>query len=235
MPTRSRPQPKFPRASRRPTLQSPSPEGGFTLIELMVVVLIMGTVLLLVPANMEGMGARGKFVETANSLVSAVTGCRERAVLDAYEVALQLGTFHDEEGDWQQGWRFRFTNVPAQSVSDQEDESARQDARAARSREREWLYTTWHPLQDGVKITGVSRRKSIWEKLPEGGKANEIRFFADGTVEGGVAIRIESLDLDVERRYKVITVFINGLTSEPSWLEGEHELPEALPASSFGN
>ena len=87
--------------------------AGFTLIELMVVVLVMGAVLLLIPANMEGLGARGKFIGTANSLVAAFTGARERAILDAYEVALQLGTFRNEDGDYEHGWRFRFTNIPA--------------------------------------------------------------------------------------------------------------------------
>jgi hypothetical protein len=50
-----------------------------------------------------------------------------------------------------------------------------------------------------------------------------------------VAIRLESQDLEVERRYKTITVVINALTSEPSWAEGLQELPEALPSSNFGN
>jgi len=205
-------------------------------MELMVVVLIMGTILLLVPANMEGLGARGKFTGTANSLVAAVTGCRERAILDSYEVALQLGTFRDEDGDWHDGWRFRFTNIPAKSVQGGErDAGSRQDQVEARNIEREWIYTTWHPCQDGIKIAGVSERKGIWQKLPQGGKAYEIRFYADGTVQGGVAIRLESLDLDVEREFKVLTLFINGLTSEASWREGELELPEALPSSTFGN
>jgi prepilin-type N-terminal cleavage/methylation domain-containing protein len=211
-------------------------QRGFTLIELMVVVLIMGTVLLLVPVNMGNLGARGKFTGTANSLVAAVTGARERAILDAYEVALQLGTFRTEDGDWRHGWRFRFTNIPAKEVAgDEGDAGSQQDQREARSREREWLYTTWHPCQDGIEIAGISQRKGIWQKLPTGGEAHEIRFYADGTVEGGVAIRLESLDLDVEREFKVITVFINGLTSEASWSEGELELPEALPSSTFGN
>lgn len=229
-----------------PTLQRPSNQlplerslpgqAGFTLMELMVVVLIMGTILLLVPANMEGLGARGKFTGTANSLVAAVTGCRERAVLDAYEVGLQLGKYRSEDGDWNDGCRFRFTNIPAKSVDGGDMESSRrQDDAEARNTEREWLYSTWHPCQDGIKIAGVSERKGTWQKLPEGGKAYEIRFYGDGTVQGGVAIRLESLDLDVEREFKVITVFINGLTSEASWAEGELELPEALPSSTFGN
>lgn len=221
-----------------PGASSPCPqrlsEAGFTLIELMVVVLIMGTILLLVPANMEGLGARGKFTGTANSLVAGITGARERAILDAYEVALQLGTFQDEDGDWQHGWRFRFTNIPAKSVETKEGND-QQDRRDARKQEREWLYTTWHPCQDGIKIAGISERRDVWQKIQDGGKVHEIRFFSDGTCETGVAVRLESLDLDVAKEYKTITVILNGLTSEASWLEGEQELPEALPASALGN
>lgn len=208
-------------------------ERGFTLIELMVVVLIMGTVLLLVPVNMGNLGARGKFAGTANSLVAAVTGARERAILDAYEVALQLGTFRDEDGDWQHGWRFRFTNIPAQTVTD--DDTERRTQQEARRQEREWLYTDWHPCQPGIKIAGISERRQVWKKLSEGGKAHEVRFFSDGTVETGVAIHLESEDLGTSKEDKTITVFINGLTSEPSWLDGVLELPESLPAQRLGN
>ena len=223
-------------AGRRPHSERQTPTrgtAGFTLIELMVVVLVMGAVLLLIPANMEGLGARGKFVGTANSLVAAFTGARERAILDAYEVALQLGTFRNEDGDYEHGWRFRFTNIPAQQISD--DEAQQQDQREARQQQREWLYTDWKPCQPGIKIAGVSERRQVWKKLNEGGKAHEIRFFSDGTVETGVAVRLESEDLDVDKQYRTITVFVNGLTSEASWSEGELELPESLPASQLGN
>ena len=41
--------------------------------------------------------------------------------------------------------------------------------------------------------------------------------------------------METDRQYKTITVIVNSLTSEPSWLEGEQELPESLQSSNFGN
>ncbi len=211
-------------------------EGGFTLLELMVVVLIMGTVLLLVPPNLSNFGSRGKLNSSANSLVSAVNGARERAILDSYEVSLEIGSFKDGEGDWQQGWRFQFTNIPAPKEGDPNDPSQQEDLRQARTQEREWLYSTWHPLPDGIKIVGVSDRKGQWAKLSDGGKPYQVRFYADGNIEKGIAVRLESEDMeDARREYRTVTVLVNPLTSEPAWREGLHELKEARPASDFGN
>ncbi len=215
---------------------APSDQRGFTLIEMMAVVLIMGTVLLLVPANLQGVGSQGKLTNTANSLVAAFNGARERAVLDGYEVHLELGAFRDGD-DWRNGWRFKFTNVPPPEVAggEQADAAEQERLRAQRTREREWLTTSWHPCQSGVEITGVSSRKGSWDKINEGGDPRDVRFFADGTVESGFAVRLINEDMDTDREYKTVTVIVNALTSEASWVEGEQDLPEALPSSNFGN
>ena len=212
-------------------------QSGFTLLELMAVVLIMGTILLLVPASLENLGAQGKLKNTANSLVAAVNGARERAILDAFEVHLEIGTFRDDKDEWRHGWRYRFTNVPPPSVAAGEDVDETQQAqmRELRAKDREWLYTTWHSCPRGVAISGVSERKGSWNRVGDGGKPHAVRFFADGTVETGVAVRIVNEDMETDPQYKTITMVINALTSEPSWLEGEHELPESLPSSNFGN
>lgn len=222
------PQAAGPTATRRAV-------AGFTLLELMVVVVIMGTVLLLVPANMSNLGARGKLNSTANSLVAAFNGGRERAILDSYEVAVEIGAYRDDEGEVQHGWRFKFTNVPVQTITDPDDPSQQQERERLRAQEREWFYTPWHRAGDGIRIAGVSERKDSWKKISVGGKPFTVRFFADGNVEKGVAVRLESLDLEVDREFKTATVMINPLTSEPSWEDGEHELKEARPASDFGN
>jgi type II secretory pathway pseudopilin PulG len=201
----------------------------------MVVVLLMGMILLMVPANLSNIGARGKLNSTANSLVAAFNGARERAILDGYEVTLELGTYKDDRGDWQHGWRFQFTNLPPPTVTDDANpELARENANE-RAKEREWLYTPWHKTSDTVKIIGVSERKGSWQKLSDGGRTFPIRFFADGNVEKGIAIRLESTALETERQYRTATIIVNPLTSESTWDEGEHDLKESLPAQDFGN
>lgn len=208
---------------------------GFSLLELMVVIVLMGTLILLVPANYGAFGAQSRLIETANSLAAALAGAREQAILDAYQVTLQLGTFRDDEGEWRQGWRYEFTNIPpVRTGVGEETESTREENLRLRAMEREWMYTDWRPLAGGVQIVGVSEEKGAWQKLPEGGRPLTVRFFADGVVETGVAVRLESDDLDVAKEFRTMTVLVNALTAEPSVLEGEHELPEQLPATDFG-
>lgn len=225
-----------PGSSPRGTAPATS-ERGFTLLELMAVVLIMGAVLLLVPASLDNLGAQGKLKNTANSLVAAVNGARERAILDAFEVHLEIGMFRDADEEWRYGWRYKFTNVPPPDVASGEDvdESDRQAMREQRAREREWLFSTWHECPNGIELSGISERKGTWNRVNQGSKPYSVRFFADGTVEHGLAVRIVNEDMEVDRQFKTITVVVNSLTSEPSWLEGEMELPESLPSSNFGN
>ena len=45
---------------------------GFTLVELMVVVMIGGTILLLVPANMSRFGSRSRLDSAGNTLLSTL-------------------------------------------------------------------------------------------------------------------------------------------------------------------
>lgn len=211
-------------------------DRGFTLIELLAVVLIMGGILLLVPISLDSIGAQGKLKNTANSLVAAFNGGRERAILDGYEVYLEIGGYRDEEDDeYRYGWRFKFTNIKAQDISDTEDEGERERRRAERAREREWLYSSWHAVPLGVEIVGVSTQKGSWRKANPGGKPIAVRFFADGTIENAVAVRIENTDMEVNKEYRTVTVIVNGLTSEATWQNGMGELPESLPSSTFGN
>ncbi len=212
-------------------------QRGFTLLELLAVVLIMGAVLLLVPISLEGVGAQGKLKNTANSLVAAFNGGRERAILDQHEVYLEIGGFRDEEAeDWRYGWRFKFTNIGPQDISETEDEGELERRRTERSRDREWMYTGWHATPRGVELVGVSTQKGSWQKPNPGGKPISVRFNADGTIENAVAVRIENTDMsDVDREWRTITVFANGLTSEASWSNGMGELTESLPSNAFGN
>ena len=78
---------------------TPPRQRGFTMMELMVVVVLVGSVLLLVPTNMMGFGALTRLDSAANTLVSALEGAKEQAILDGYDVFLELGYTCLEFGD----------------------------------------------------------------------------------------------------------------------------------------
>lgn len=205
-------------------------QDGFTLLELMVVVLILGSVLLVVPMNLDGFSARSRLEMGANSLVAALAGIREKAVEDGYEAHIELGWFK-AEGEDKPGYRYKYTTLPAEKAMAEGQEDPL--AKARREAEREWAYTEWHPLPKRVTWVGVSEHRGQWQKLNPGGKPYTLRFFASGDVERTVAIKIESEDLETEAEYRVATILVNGLTSEPSWLNGEQELRESLDDSHF--
>lgn len=203
---------------------------GFTLLEVMAVVLILGTVLLVVPLNMEGWGARSRLEMGGNSVVSALRATKEQAITDGYDTYLQLSIIkiNDEE---RSVYRFKYTNVPTEkSLGQNEDES---DLARTRSVEREWQHSEWLTLPEGVEWNGVSVQKGAWRKVSMGGKIREVHFDAGGNIDIATAIRVRSADLEVSEENKIITVTVNGLTSEPSLDKGRHELRESLDASVF--
>jgi prepilin-type N-terminal cleavage/methylation domain-containing protein len=201
---------------------------GFTLLELMVVVVIVGSILLLVPANLTGFGARSRLENAANTLAGAVAAAREQAILDGYEVRMEIGWYRDEDGR-HLGHRWLFTNVPPPRPegSEEEDEERQQELRAERGRERQWLHTTWHQLDGGLLISGISEEATRWQKLSDG-EPYQVAFRPDGSVQKAFAIRIESQDLGGRREDRSLTVVVNGLTSEATVEDGQKELPRKL-------
>jgi prepilin-type N-terminal cleavage/methylation domain-containing protein len=207
-------------------------DRGFTLLELMVTVVILGTLLLLVPANLAGFGARSRLENSANTLAAAMAGAREQAITDGYEARLQIGSWKDEDGT-HQGYRYLFTNVPpAGTGSSAEDADRRKEAIAERGRERQWLASTWHALEAGVRFVGVSEEASRWRKIPEQ-EGFEVYFLPDGGVQKAFAVRIESQDMEVAKEHRTMTILMNGLTSESSVEDGEVELPQKREAREF--
>jgi prepilin-type N-terminal cleavage/methylation domain-containing protein len=204
-----------------------SRQDGFTMMELMVVVVLVGSVLLLVPTNMMGFGALTRLDSAANTLVSALEGAKEQAILDGYDVFLELGFTKEGDEDYP-AFRYRVTSQPAK-VSESEDE--RTTVRA--TEEREWITTQWRRLPRGVLWGGFSERNGSWQKITAGGRTIEVHYLASGDVAGPVAIRLESDDLDVKDEFKFRTLMINALTSKPYWKTGKLELKESLDASQF--
>src|SRR5438128_622896 len=82
------------------------PARGFTLIELMAVIVILGAVLVLLPPRIDGFGDRTKLDSAGSTMVAVETGASAQAVIDGHEVILQieLGDVHDRNATG----RFRF-------------------------------------------------------------------------------------------------------------------------------
>jgi prepilin-type N-terminal cleavage/methylation domain-containing protein len=208
--------------------------SGFTLLELMVVVTIVAALFTLVPLNMDTWGSRSRLSAAANSLVAAFSQARTQAIYDGWPAYLELGRMPESDPkDEAYAFRIRFTSQPANTEIDSADPEERRRIQSEREREREDLWTDWNPLPKGIVVAGVSEAKGEWRKL-SGEKSLEVGFTADGNISGGVAVRLEAVDLDVKREYRTATVMLNPLTSTGTWMEGEHDLERKLPASEFG-
>ncbi|MDJ0974861.1 MAG: type II secretion system protein [Planctomycetota bacterium] len=206
--------------------------AGFTLLEVMAVVLILGSVLLIVPLNMDGWGARSRLDLAANSVIASIHGTKEQAIQDGYDAYLELGwAVVDDTDEERSAYRVKFTNIASEKATRDDDATEAQER--ARSREREWLYTEWRPLPDDIEWAGVSERKDAWRPISQGGKAYSIHFDAGGNTDQSIAIRIKSVALDVSEEDRTITIVLNGLTSEASWVDGKHEIRESLDQAAF--
>ncbi len=213
---------------------------GFTLIELMVVVTILATALLLVPPNLYAFGARSRLENVGNTLVAVIGAARAQAILDGYPVYLEFGSFKDDDGKEQQGYRWIITSQPAQrsdellgaerardpKTADQEDPQDR------KSKEREWLATEWNPFTRGVKLVGFSEKGDNWQRVRDD-RPYRVGFSPDGAVEKWFAIRVMSEDLDVREEDRSLTVVVNGLTGEAASYDGYREVPPQRDEHDF--
>lgn len=201
------------------------------MIEMMAVILILGTVILLVPAMLTGMGAKSRLEEAGNSIVSTVSAVREQAIIDGYETAVQFGLV-EIEGEEVNAYRIRFTSLPnkVQVGEDAEDKEDR-----LRQEEREWVFTTWRPFPDDVVIDGIAFSPNSYRR-PSKDRPIELICSAAGVFRSAASMRFKSTALEeegVDRENHMITVTLNGLTSEASWDFGERDLPRRRDASEF--
>jgi prepilin-type N-terminal cleavage/methylation domain-containing protein len=205
---------------------------GFTLVEMMVVVLLLGTVLLVVPANLSKFGAGSRLDAAANTLAAALAGAREQAIRDGDEVRVELGWYDDAEGK-HQGHRWIVTNIPpAQAAGAERDEDEARRLREMRGQERQWLPTPWDTIDEGVRIVAVSEEAGRWEPLREG-ELFKVSYFPDGSVQRAFGVRLESFDLEGGKEERTITVRVNGLTAEADVTDGYAELPDKKEPHEF--
>jgi prepilin-type N-terminal cleavage/methylation domain-containing protein len=207
---------------------------GFTLVELMVALVILGGVLLIIPANLEGFGARSRLQNAANTTVAVVGASQSQAILDGHAVQLEIGSWRGEDDDDDRiyGWRHVVTNMPAQR-SDQLQAQLEQDDEDARPKEREWVTTAWTRFPSGVVVSGVSEEEGKWRKLRDDRPYN-VSFGPDGAVDRAFAIRLMTEDLDVKEEMRTMTVIVNGLTVEAASYEGYAEVSPVREESDFG-
>lgn len=205
---------------------------GFTLIEIMVVLVILGVMLLWLPARIDGFGDRSKLDSAASTMVSVLTAARELAIIDGHEVRLQYLLSEDEK-DRRETGRFRY--LVTSRVKDTPEQLAEEgDDRPSEETfgEDEWIATAWRDLPAGVQLQSYSQESGIWIKGNRSGEPIEISFAPDGGVRPPHGIRLVSVDLSpsVER---TITITVNALTSAAQVFEGEGNLPKRLDASDF--
>lgn len=80
--------------------------GGFTLVELLIAVVVMGVLLSLAAPSFSGFIANQKVKTASNDLFSAVTYARSEAVKRNQSASLQAIS-----GNWNNGWRVVFGGV----------------------------------------------------------------------------------------------------------------------------
>jgi prepilin-type N-terminal cleavage/methylation domain-containing protein len=209
--------------------------GGFTLLELLVVCAIVGGTLILVPVYFGSFGARSRLSSSANTLLSMLAAAREQAMIDGYEARLEIAPYREKDGTRRLGMRFWYTNLPAKGTAklDEENSDRQRERVTSRAKDRQWMFSEWRTLPEGIVVPGVSIEAGQWDKLGEGERSFQVKFLADGSVERAVAIRLENEDLDVRPEYRTVTVMVNALSAEAASYEGLKELPRQRDAGEF--
>jgi prepilin-type N-terminal cleavage/methylation domain-containing protein len=215
-------------------MRRPRPTSGFTLVELLVVLIVVAGALLLVPPNLASFGARSRLENAANTVVSLVAAAREQAIMDGAPVRIELKVRRGEDGETFHSHRLVFTNVPVERTGGREDGDEDRERRRE-PKEREWLVSAWHDLPSGVEFAGVSERSGQWQPIKLD-QISSLSFGPDGSVEKGLAIRVESKDLEengVKTDLRTLTVLVNALTAEATVVEGVAEMTQQRDENEF--
>jgi prepilin-type N-terminal cleavage/methylation domain-containing protein len=203
---------------------------GFTLLELMCVIVLLGLTLLYAAPNIEGFGDRAKLDSATNSLLAVVSAAKELAIMDGHDVRIQfdLGDAKDRTDTGR--LRYLLTSIERETP---QELTPGQEARApVEEPVDEWVETPWREFPHGVILAGYSDSSGKWVRSSEKDHPIEVRFLPDGTVRPAFALRLQSVDLSQDVVH-VMTVLVNALTSGATVSEGEAELPMQRDPSDF--
>lgn len=161
-------------------------QRGFTLVEMMVVITIIGLVTYMVYVNMGAMIPKTKLDSTAKQLVSRIDYLRSEARLQGKRYVMQLDL---------KGARWRYVTPPGVRISNDQSE----DDLAA-------IEMMWQPLEEGVEFHGAGNQK---DGMVRPGSPNPFEIVFDAS--GFTADQIVVLQLD-EDPQMLWTIQIHGLT-----------------------
>ncbi len=229
------------------TEAAPSPSGGasalrrpggtgrrgFTLLEMMAVMVIIGLMLLLLPPRMDTYGDRSRLESTANTLISAFTAVRETAIIDGHEARIQF-TLPGSMDHRKKTGAYRYLVGPEERRTSKalREEGSLEEERPQRRTEEEWIESSWYPLPDGIVLEGFSTTAGEWIRSNPRGDPVEVSFHPDGSVRPACALRITCVDLPAGAA-RTVTIVVNPLTAAASFNEGEGDLPRSRDPSDF--
>lgn len=226
-----------PRSARAPSPRGPVGAGGgrrgFTLLELMAVMALLGFMLLLLPTRIDTYGDRSRLESTANTLVSAFTGVRERAIIDGHETRIQFDLPGSTQNRKTPGaFRYLVSSEERRTSKALREEGEEEPERVERGTEEAWIETEWRRLPDGIVLEGFSTSAGEWIRANPRGDPVEVSFHPDGSVRPACAVRIVCVDLP-SGAARTLTVVVNPLTAAASINEGEGDLPKSRDPSDF--
>lgn len=206
---------------------------GFTLLELMAVMVIIGFLLYLLPPRMDTYGDRNRLESAANTLISAFTAVRETAIIDGHEARIQF-TLPGATTDRKQTGSYRYLTGPEKRRTSKalREEGEVEEDRPVRRTEEAWIESSWYPMPDGVVLEGFSTTAGEWIRTNPRGDPVEVSFHPDGSVRPACAVRLTCIDLPPGAA-RTLTVVVNPLTAAASIAEGEGDLPKSRDPSDF--
>lgn len=181
--------------------------AGFTMIEILVVLLVMGLITAMVVPNLGAFVPKAKLDAAAKVLAANIDHMRSEARIQGKRCALELDL---DKGRWR-----RVLPPEDRLTTDQDQDSL------------EAFYEDWTELQEGVRIVSAG---NLNEGLAKGGTFSLVFDHNGNTGDQSVVLRLE------DDPTMVWTVNIRGLTGQCDVLEsfdGREQLPEEVSEGGF--